>query len=132
MIDVCCGIIVDENGSVLVAQRSERMSLPLKMEFPGGKLEAGESPEKALIRELKEELNIGVEVVYGMEAQEYSYPDFSIRLIPFVCRIISGEIELREHLAFKWLQPELLLECDWAPADIPIVKNYQDKIAQQK
>lgn len=124
MIEVCCAIIVNEEGQVLVTQRSAVMSMPLKMEFPGGKIEPGESPEACLIREIKEELDLSIEIIAPRPASTYHYPAFSILLLPFVCRIKAGEILLREHVAYAWMAPSDLLNCDWAEADVPIVKQY--------
>ncbi len=120
MIDVTCAIIIHE-GRVLVTQRSERMSTPLKWEFPGGKVEPEESPEQCLVRELVEELNIRVEPVHKLDPQPYQYPDFSIRLLPFVARLISGQIVLHEHLDYQWLTIEELPHLDWAAADVPVL-----------
>lgn len=124
MIEVCCAIIVNETGLVLVTQRSAIMSMPLKMEFPGGKIEPGESPEECLIREIKEELDLEVEIVAAQPAASYHYPAFSILLLPFVCRIVGGEILLKEHAAYAWMELSDLLNCDWAEADIPVVHEY--------
>ncbi|WEK17451.1 MAG: (deoxy)nucleoside triphosphate pyrophosphohydrolase [Candidatus Pedobacter colombiensis] len=123
-IDVTCAIIENKLGQVLVTQRSAQMKLPLKMEFPGGKVEPDESPEESLIREIKEELNLDIEIVFGMAANRHSYPDFSINLIPFICRIKGGVIVLSEHTAFDWVGVDKLMSLDWAEADIPIVSNY--------
>lgn len=124
MIKVTCAIIVDEEGMVLVTQRSERMKLPLKWEFPGGKVEAGESFENCLKREISEELGLEVLVGEQLPANVHHYPDFSISLIPFLCKLISRSIQLSEHAAYRWLRPEELLALDWAEADIPIVESY--------
>lgn len=124
MIDVCCAIIVNDEQQVLVAQRSAVMRLPLKMEFPGGKLEPGESPEAALIREIQEELNLHILPVKALPVHEHQYPDFAIRLIPFICKLQSGAIELREHAAVHWLEAPELIACDWAEADIPVMHDY--------
>lgn len=126
MIDVCCAIIIDEEGKVLVAQRSANMLLPLKMEFPGGKMEPGESAEACLIREIKEELNVDIQILSERTAHQHVYPEFSIRLIPFVCRIVAGDVVLKEHASYSWMETSALQGCDWAAADIPIVNDYLD------
>ena len=131
MIDVACAIIVKSDGQVLVTQRSAVMKLPLKTEFPGGKVEKGETPSACLIREIKEELNLDIRVIFEMPANEHVYPDFSIRLIPFVCEITGGVIVLKEHAAYCWLDAEELMDLDWAAADIPVMKNYVNSINGQ-
>jgi len=122
-IHVTCAII-ESNGTVLSTQRSETMSLPLKWEFPGGKIDAGEEPEDCLRRELLEELDIAVDISRSLSLSTHQYSTFTITLYPFVCRIISGEIKLHEHKAFKWLTPDKLHELDWAEADVPVLNEY--------
>ena len=124
MIKVTCAIIVNADGLVFAAQRSATMSLPLKWEFPGGKIEPGETAEACLIREIKEELHVDVEIVASLPANTHQYPNVTIQLIPFVCRIISGQILLKEHLDFRWLPKDELLALDWAEADVAVVKYY--------
>lgn len=124
MILVTCAIIVNPQGQVLLTQRSASMPLPLKWEFPGGKIEAGETPEACLIREIREELNIEIQITGSLSPNEYQYPDKLILLIPFICEKISGEIVLKEHAEYKWLETKDLLDIDWAEADITIVKQY--------
>jgi len=131
MIEVACAIIVNPDGQVLVTQRSAVMKLPLKMEFPGGKVEKGETSSACLIREIKEELNLDIRVIFEMPANEHIYPDFNIRLIPFVCEITGGVIVLREHAGYCWLNVEELSDLDWAAADIPVMKNYINSITGQ-
>ena len=109
---------------MLAAQRSASMSLPLKWEFPGGKIELGETAEDCLVREIEEELNIAIEVVGELPANVHEYPTVTIMLIPFVCKHISGSIVLKEHDDFKWLNKNELLALDWTEADIPILKHY--------
>ncbi|MDQ7949546.1 MAG: (deoxy)nucleoside triphosphate pyrophosphohydrolase [Pedobacter sp.] len=118
MIDVACAIIINERKEILVTQRSASMKLSLKWEFPGGKIEKDESAEACLIREIKEELDINIIIKQALKPNEYHYNDFSIRLIPFICEITSGEIKLTEHAAYIWLQKDKLGELDWAEADI--------------
>lgn len=124
MLKVTCAIIVREDGKVLVTQRSATMKLPLKMEFPGGKMETGESAETCLIREIWEELQLHIEIVASITAVDHLYPDFSIHLIPFVCRITGGELVLKEHINYAWLAPQELKGLDWAAADVPVVDHY--------
>lgn len=126
-VHVACAII-ERDGMVLAAQRSARMSLPLKWEFPGGKLEAGESLEECLRRELREEM--GVEVLVGEALTQYthSYPDFTVTLYPFRCTLEPGGITLHEHASLCWLSPERLHELDWAEADWPVIREYCELI----
>lgn len=120
---VACAII-ERNGLVLAAQRNEMMSLPLKWEFPGGKIEAGETPEQAIIREVDEELGISVTIRTALSRVTHSYPDFTVTLYPFTCSWSSGTIALHEHHAILWLKPVEMTGLDWAAADRPIISEY--------
>lgn len=124
MIDVTCALIIDNQNRLFAAQRSSEMSLPLKWELPGGKIESNESAEECLIREIKEELNIEIGIVKNLPSNTYSYPSITINLIPFVCKHIKGGITLKEHADFKWLNTFELLDLDWAEADVPILYHY--------
>lgn len=123
MLNVTCAIILFQN-KILVTQRSESMKLPLKWEFPGGKLETGESEKDCIIREIKEELNLNILPYKKLSNFIYDYGTFKINLIPFVAKYISGEIELNEHKAYKLLEKQELLSLDWAEADLPIVNEF--------
>lgn len=123
MIDVTCAIILSE-GKILVTQRSEKMSLPLKWEFPGGKLELNESPQDCILREIKEEINIEIELIEKLDSKIYHYDDFSITLIPFIANYRSGNIYLSEHKDYKWLLKKDLFSLDWALADIAVVEDF--------
>ena len=123
MIDVTCAIII-EGDKILVTQRSEKMRLPLKWEFPGGKIEENETAEICILREIKEELNLEIEIVTRLESKSFDYPSFSINLIPFISKYLSGIINLNEHKDYKWLTKEELILIDWAPADIPILHEF--------
>jgi 8-oxo-dGTP diphosphatase len=101
------------------------MSLPLKWEFPGGKIHDGEPPEDCLKRELHEELGVDVTISRVLTPTTHQYPTFIITLYPFVCKISSGEVKLHEHKASTWLPPEKLHELDWAEADIPVINQYR-------
>ena len=122
---VTCAII-EENGLVLAARRSATMSLPLKWEFPGGKLEPGESRCECLQRELLEELGLYIEIGAPLTSHTHCYPDLTVTLYPFLCRVASGIIVLHEHSEICWLPPERLLDLDWADADQPIIREYQN------
>lgn len=127
MIDVTCAII-EKDGFVLVTQRSEQMALPLKWEFPGGKVEKEESTEDCLKREIKEELNIEIKIIEQLDSNTHKYPNGKeVRLFPFICEYISGELLLAEHSDHKWLRIHELIALDWAEADIPIVNAYINK-----
>ena len=123
MINVVCAIIFFDK-KILVTQRSEKMKLPLKWEFPGGKLEVGESEIECARREIKEELNIEIDVSKKLSNSIYDYGTFKINLIPFLANYISGEIILYEHKDYKLLDKSKLLNLDWAEADLPIVEEF--------
>jgi len=123
---VACAII-EYDGKILVVQRGEHQSMPLKWEFPGGKIHQGESPEACAVREVSEELNIRIAVVRSLSAVSYDYPDFSVTLHPFICTIVSGEIDLRDHEAMLWLSPRELQTLDWVAADFSIIKEYLEE-----
>lgn len=124
MINVTCAII-EHNEKIVVVQRSEFMKLPLKWEFPGGKIENNETEEACIKREIKEELNIEIELISRLSPVTYKYPSFEIKLIPFIAKYINGEINLSEHKQFEWLTKDRLNNLDWAEADIAILKEYQ-------
>ena len=102
MINVTCAIIIIDN-KILVTQRSEKMKLPLKWEFPGGKLEEGENEVECIKREIKEEINIEIDVLKKLSNVVHDYGAFEINLIPFVANYIKGCIELSEHKDYKLL-----------------------------
>jgi 8-oxo-dGTP diphosphatase len=126
MIPVLCAIIYFDN-KILVAQRSEKMKLPLKWEFPGGKLEENESEIDCIKREIKEELNIEIEILKRLSSSNYDYGTFKIKLIPYLAHYVSGDIQLSEHSDYRLLDKSELLNLDWAEADIPIVKSLMQK-----
>ena len=118
------GAILMKEGKILCAQRSEQMSLGLMWEFPGGKIEPGETPQAALKRELNEELLIEVHVEDTLfKTTTYEYDFGIVTLTTFVCQLISGTPQLTEHAAIKWLSPDELTTLNWAPADIPAVEK---------
>lgn len=126
---VTCAII-ERNGLVLAAQRSRSMRMPLKWEFPGGKIEPGEEPEACLHRELMEEMEVRLTVKRVMPTMRHAYPDFTLTLHPFVCELLSGEVVLNEHRAIAWLKPEELSALNWVEADLALVAAYRRSIKQ--
>lgn len=122
MINVTCAIIYF-NDKILVTQRSEKMKLPLKWEFPGGKLEEDESEIDCIKREIREEINIEIKVLEKLSNSIYDYGTFKINLIPFISTYASGEIILSEHRDYKIIDKSELLGLDWAEADLPIVEE---------
>jgi len=122
-IHVACAII-ECNGLVLAAQRSASMSLPLKWEFPGGKIEPGESMPDCLMRELREEMGVEIHVGPPLSATTHHYPTFTVTLYPFRCSIESGTVTLHEHADMVWLEPDQLMALDWAEADGPVLAEY--------
>ncbi len=127
-IDVVGAVIV-QDGKVLCAQRGPEGNLPYKWEFPGGKVEAGETPRAALLREIDEELLCVVEVGDQVECTTHEYDFAFITLTTFYCALLEGEPQLTEHAQVLWSKPDALSELDWAPADLPAVAQIQRDLA---
>jgi len=94
-------------------------------EFPGGKLEPGETPEQALVREIKEELDTEIEVGEHLITVEHDYPEFHLSMDCFLCKVKEGELILKEHEAAKWLSTDELDSVNWLPADVEVVEAYR-------
>ena len=120
LIEVSCAVIMD-GDRVLVTQRSEQMLHPLKWEFPGGKLKAGETPESCVIREIREELGVEITVLQLLPSVKHLYSDRGIKLIPFVCTIRKGKIDLSEHRSYRWVKRSELEHVNWLEADIEVL-----------
>lgn len=120
-IKVAAAIIIHDN-KIFATQRGYG-EFKDGWEFPGGKIEEGETPQEALAREIKEELDTEIEVKDFLETVEYDYPEFHLSMDCFFCTIKSGELVLKEHEAAKWLTAETLDSVDWLPADQALVQN---------
>ena len=126
---VACAL-VDKDGRVLVAQRPEGKSMAGLWEFPGGKIETGETPEAALIRELKEELSIDVTAacLAPLSFASHAYDDFHLLMPLYVCRKWEGQIMPREGQNVTWKKPRELFDMAMPPADVPLIAALRDNI----
>ncbi|MEK5482654.1 8-oxo-dGTP diphosphatase MutT [Viridibacillus sp. FSL R5-0888] len=127
-VHVVGAIIENEEKEIFCALRSPEMSLANYWEFPGGKIEAGETPQQALEREINEEFSCKIEVGQKVEDTTYEYEKVIVRLETYMAKIILGIPTISEHADAKWVQRHNLSQLDFAPADIPAV----DKLANQK
>ena len=120
-IEVVAAIIMDKE-KIFATQRGYG-EFKDGWEFPGGKMEQGESPQQALVREIKEELETEIEVGELIDTVEYDYPNFHLTMHCFLCTIKSGDLVLKEHEAAKWLTRETLDSVDWLPADKGLIEK---------
>lgn len=123
---VVCALI-ERDGRILLARRPAHKHLPLKWEFPGGKVHHGEAAEAALVREIKEELDCDITIIGALPRFAHTYDRTTIEMIPFVCHLARGSPEPRpaEHVAIAWVQPSELDTYDLAAADLPVVRSYR-------
>ncbi|HFI0304643.1 TPA: (deoxy)nucleoside triphosphate pyrophosphohydrolase [Streptococcus suis] len=119
--------VIEKDGKIFCAQRPEEKSLGGYWEFPGGKLEIGETPEEALIREIKEEFDSEIEIISFLNEASYEYDFGIVTMKTYLSKLVDGELTLLEHQDSKWLPIEQLDELKWAPVDIPAVKCLQQK-----
>lgn len=122
---VVCAIVQHplQHDYFLVAQRGESdATLPGKWEFPGGKIEKGETETEALKREIREELDLEITVGKNLSSSFWTYPNFKIELIPYLCKTTTTTMQVLDHQQIAWVAKRDLLSMDWAPADIPIVE----------
>ena len=131
MIHVSCAIIVRKN-KILVTQRDIKSGHPLKWEFPGGKQEQNETIEECLLREIKEELDVELKIKKKLSSVIHNYEFGKIKLIPFICIIINGTIELREHHDLQWITFEDYTNLDFTPADLKLIQLNKNKTALQE
>ena len=125
---VVAAALIDVDGRVLIAQRPEGKSMAGLWEFPGGKVDDGETPEEALIRELAEELDIDVadRCLAPFTFVSHAYDDFHLLMPLYVCRVWQGEVTAKEHRALKWVRPVRLADYPMPPADAPLVPMLRD------
>ena len=123
-IKVVAAIIID-NNKIFATQRGYG-DFEDGWEFPGGKIEKGETPEEALIREIKEELDTTINVNKKIDTVEYDYPNFHLSMDCFICNKLEGDLVLKEHEASKWLSKDELYSVDWLPADKEIIEKIED------
>lgn len=123
-IEVAAAIII-EKGKLFATQRGYG-EFKDGWEFPGGKIEHGETPQQALKREIREELETEIEVGELFDTVEYDYPDFHLTMHCFLCTVRSGDLVLREHEAAMWLSGDTLNSVDWLPADIELTEKLKD------
>lgn len=123
-IEVVAAIIMD--GEKIFATQRGYGEFKDGWEFPGGKIEQGETPRQALQREIREELTVEIEVGELFDTVEYDYPNFHLTLHCFFCTIQSGEVVLKEHESAKWLTKESLDSVDWLPADVGLIMKLRD------
>lgn len=122
---VVCAII-EQGNSFLVARRNDSVSQAGLWEFPGGKVEQNEQYDKALIREIAEELGCTIVVKQRLSSNIHEYSDKTIELIPYICSISTGTPHAHEHAQILWVNAQSALQLVWAPADIPILQSYLD------
>lgn len=123
-INVVAAIIQKEN-KILATQRGYG-EFKDKWEFPGGKIKEGESPQDALVREIKEELDIEIYIKCLLDIIEYDYPKFHLSMQCFLCTIKDGQLELKEHEDAKWLDKESINTVDWLPADLQLIDKIKE------
>lgn len=124
-IEVVAGVI--KNGDKIFATQRGYGDFKGGWEFPGGKMEPGETPQQALTRELREELAVVVEVGDFICTVDCDYPNFHLTMHCYFCSVVGGELKLLEHEAAKWLSPSELDNVDWLPADVEVVNSLKTK-----
>lgn len=120
-ISVTCAIIYHE-AKILAVKRPHHKHQGGKWEFPGGKIEPGETAAECIVREIMEELSVEIEILRPLTKIHHSYPDKEIALIPFLCAIKSGTIILKEHEDAAWIKKDKIPGLDWAAADLKVIE----------
>jgi 8-oxo-dGTP diphosphatase len=123
-VEVVAAIIVNDHTILCVQRNINKYEyISKKFEFPGGKMEPGETKEETIKREVLEELNMQIEIQKEFLTIKHQYPDFHLTMHSFICHCKEPTVTLTEHIAYKWLQKTELTQLDWAAADIPIVEK---------
>jgi 8-oxo-dGTP diphosphatase len=128
VVRVPCAII-EQDGMVLAGQRTAALSFPLQWEFPGGKQEENETDEETLVREIREELNVEIDIVQKLPVTTKDQGWREIILVPFVCKLRTHDIVLTEHEQISWLAPQDLPTLDWTEADLGVIQSYYAYLA---
>ena len=113
--------IIEKDDKILLAQRPEHADQPGMWEFPGGKVEPGETPQQALVREIMEELDTEIKVGEWIDTIEFDYPTFHLSMDCFWAEVTKGHLELKEAEAAKWLTKDQLDSVAWLPADVTLI-----------
>ena len=129
-IRVAAAIILHE-GTVFATQRGYGKWKDW-WEFPGGKIEENETPQEALVREIREELDTEIAVGDLFDTVEYDYPDFHLSMKCYICTVVSGKLVLKEHEAARWLNRENLDSVDWLPADLDLIRKLKEYLGEQE
>ena len=127
IINVVAAVIRDEEGRILITQRNLKKAQGGLWEFPGGKIESEETKEHAIVREIKEELDVDIEYKDYLAEKVFEYPEKTINLIALECKKIIGEIRLLEHESYAWVYEKELNDYEFAPADLFIIEKLLEK-----
>lgn len=121
--------VIEHQGEILAVRRgiSKLHYISEKWEFPGGKMENGESEQQTIVREIREELHMDIYPKEKLLTVEHTYPDFHLTMHTYLCEAETSSPTLTEHTAYKWLSREELNTLDWAAADVPIVRALEDR-----
>jgi 8-oxo-dGTP diphosphatase len=115
--------ILEHDGKILIAQRKPNAYMGLKWEFPGGKIEENESPRECLAREIKEELDLEIEVGEAFDIVYHRYPEKNVLMLVYKCKLVRGQPKTIDCNDFKWIEPSELEKFDYPAADLPIVQK---------
>ena len=133
-ITTAAGVIVNEKGEILCTKRDvgKYAYVSLKWEFPGGKVEEGENTRQTLERELREELDIKVDIEQFFYQVEHDYPDFHLSMTVYKCKFHEQHISMNVHKDIKWVKAEDLMTLDWAEADLPVAEKIYHSMTLEK